>query len=346
MAILKAAALDGFLRRPDPAIRALLIYGSDAGEVSDAARRVLHKLTGFTADSLAVTQLDERAIAADPGRLADEVQSLSLLGGKRVVWIRGADSQFAKAVAPLLAGSAPGNFILGEAAALGKSSPLRALFEESEHALALPLYEATEESAAALIENMLRDTGLKISSEARLRLVELTGCSAPLLRQEVEKLALYCNGSDSVGVDDVAALCGAGGEVGADDLIFAAFSGDVERTDRQLGRLLNAGVDAGRLAMLAHQHVTRLIDLRQAVDRGMSADQAVKSARPPIFFKSQPAFVAQLLSWSLQALLGAAASVAAAVRDGRLMPGLSDVLVGRMLLATARKARAARLERV
>lgn len=342
MTIMRLSALDGFLRRADPAIRALLVYGGDVGEVADACRRLL---AIFAGDGSGVVQLDERVIATDPGRLADEVQAISLLGDTRVIWVRGGDAQLAKVLAPLLESPSKGNFILVEGGGLGKSSPLRTLFEESPAALCLPLYEPSIESAAAVVSDVLRESKLAITPEAQLRLLDLTGKSAPLLRREAEKLALYCHGAESVGLADVKAICGQGSEAETDALLLAVFGGDVEAADRQFDHLFRTGVDAGRIASLAHAHALRLVDLRQAVERGASPEQAVKSARPPIFFKVQQAYAGQLKVWPSAALLGAASSLATAVLESRSTPALADVLVNRALLATARRARSARAER-
>src|SRR5580765_7014666 len=97
MTILKADGLERFLRKPDPGIGAILIYGEDTGAVRDLARRAVEKVAGRLDDPFAVVTLEDAALSSDSGRLADEVQSMSLMGGIRVVWVRGAGSSFASA---------------------------------------------------------------------------------------------------------------------------------------------------------------------------------------------------------------------------------------------------------
>lgn len=342
---MRATSLDSFFRRPNPAVRAILICGFDEMAVSDAGRQAVAALRGKNASDVEFVELDERVIASDPGRLADEVQSYSLLGGRRIIHVRSADAGFVKAVAPLLKTPTSGNLILAEAVGLRKTSPLRVLFEEAETALCCALPDETDESALAIIDKVMRQAGLTIGDEAKHRVVEGTGKSSALVRLEAEKLALYCSGKGTVAVADVEAVCGGGDEPAVDDLVLASFAGAVSDSDQNFHQLLRSGEDAGRIAVAAHQHALRLIDLRRDIERGMSPDQAVRSARPPIFFKLQEPMMDELRTWQLESLLGVAASLAGAVRDGRSNPGLASAIAGRALLSVARKARQLRSER-
>jgi DNA polymerase-3 subunit delta len=94
MTIQRVAGLERFLRKPDPGIGAILIYGEDAGAVRDQARRMVEKVAGRIDDPFAVVTLEDGALSSDRGRLADEVQSMSLMGGVRVVWVRATVSRW------------------------------------------------------------------------------------------------------------------------------------------------------------------------------------------------------------------------------------------------------------
>jgi DNA polymerase-3 subunit delta len=285
-------------------------------------------------------------LSADPGRLADEVTSFPLFGERRIVRVQDADSHFAKAVTPLLENPVGGNFILAEAGGLNKSNPLRTLFESSAASLSLALPDANEESAVALINGIFHSFDVAISSEAQQRLIELAGQSSALLRQESEKLALYCHGSGSVALGDVEAICMVSGESDIDELLFSCFGGDVELADFKFVQLSRSGVDAGRIVGSAHRHALRLVDLKQVVDRGANPQQAVRAAKPPVIFKHHENYVSQLRTWRLEPLLAAAASLGAGVCDTRRNPACGEAIASRALLATARKARLLRSERL
>jgi DNA polymerase-3 subunit delta len=345
MTAIKPAGLESFLRKPDPAIVALLIYGEEPDAVHELASRAVRKIAGSLDDPFNVTALAEQDLAADPARLADEVQSISMFGGQKAIWIKGAGEAFLKAVLPVLEAKAGGNLVIAEAPPLAKSSQLRAVFEKSSHALVIPLYEAEPGEIAQMVEQVLARDNLRISPDALTRFMMLSGTARGLVRREAEKLALYCLGQERVSLDDVEAVCGNDTGATADDLADSVFSGDVEEADRLFHDLMRAGQDAGRLLTGVHQQVLKLQDFRHAVDRGMPPEQVLKQARPPVFFKRQKLVVSQLRAWSLSDLVTAGSTLSANVLATRRNAALAEAIAGRCLLSLARKARALRQER-
>lgn len=337
MTAIRPAAFETFLRKPDPAVAALLIYGEEPDAVREQAARAVARVAGTTDDPFAVMMLQDADLGRDPGRLADEVQSLSMFGGGKAVWIKGADQGFLKSAAPLLDGTLRGNLVVAEAGPLGKSSPLRTAFEKSPHALVLPLYEAEAGEIAGLVEQILGQDKLRIGHEAIHRFVELTGTSRGLARREAEKLALYCLGASAVSVEDVEAICGNDFGATPDDLADCVFSGEVGETDRYFQALLQGGSEPSRLLSAVHAHAMRLQDLKLAIDKGVAAEQVLRSARPPIFFRRHNAIHAQLRSWGFGELLTAGSTLGATVQAARLNGGLARAIAGRCLLSLARK---------
>ena len=345
MTAIKPAGLDAFLRKPDPAITAILIYGEEGDAVRELAQRAVKKVAGSLDDPFAVTNLTEQDLASDPARLADEVQSISMFGGARAVWVKGAGEGFLKAVLPLIAAGVRGNLIVAEAAALAKSSQLRAQFEKSPHTLIVPLYEAEAGEIAAMVEQLLAQDKLKIGPDALARFIELAGTARGLVRREAEKLALYCLGAERVSLEDVEAVCGNDTGSTPDELVDAVFGGDVEAADRLFHDLVRGGEDAGRLLGIVHQQAMRLAEFRLAIDRGVQAEQVVKQARPPVFFRRQRLVLNPLRAWSLTDLVTAGSTLSANVLAARQNAALAQAIAGRSLLSLARKGLSLRQDR-
>lgn len=345
MTVLKAAGIDAFLRKPDPAILALLIYGEEADAVREIAAKAVKRYAGTLDDPFSVVALQDSDLAADPARLRDEVQSLSMFGGNRAIWVRNAGEAFLKAALPLLDGKVSGNVVVAEAGVLAKSSGLRTAFEKSPHAHIVPVYEADAGEVAHLVQTLLSRQKLKIGEDVLHRFIELAGTSRGLVLRETEKLGLYCLGQAEVRLEDVEAISGNDTGADPDALADCVFHGDVEDADQLFQALVQGGTDAGRLVMAAHAHVQRLEDFRLAIERGQKADQVVRGARPPIFFKRQPKVLAQLQVWPLSDLLQAASTLGAAVPQVRLSANLGEAIASRALLSLARKAQALRSER-
>lgn len=345
MTAIKPAGLDTFLRKPDPAIAAILIYGEEGDAVRELAQRAVKKVAGSLDDPFSVMALAEQDITSDPARLIDEVQSISMFGGGKAIWVKGVAEGFLKAALPLLEGKAQGNLVIAEAGALPKNSQLRSQFEKSPHALIIPLYEAESGEIAAMVEQILAQDNLKIGQDALARFIELAGTARGLAKREAEKLALYCLGSERVGVEEVEAICGNDTGSTPDELADAVFGGEVEEADRLFHDLVRGGQDAGRLLGVVHMQALRLAEFRLAIDRGATADQVVKQARPPVFFRRQRLVIAQLRAWGLSDLVTAGSTLSANVLAARQNAGLGQAIAGRCLLSLARKGLALRLDR-
>ena len=99
MTALKGRSIEGWLSKPDPAIRAALIYGPDAGLVRERAAKLLKQVAGDARDPFKVAKLSPQDITQDLARLADEAAAIPFGGGRRVVWITGAEDNVSAALA-------------------------------------------------------------------------------------------------------------------------------------------------------------------------------------------------------------------------------------------------------
>jgi DNA polymerase-3 subunit delta len=339
MAVLKWTGIEGFRRSGADKAAAVLLYGPDGGTVRERARELVIAVAGSVDDPFAVVRLDDAGLLADPARLIDEVQALSLGGGRRVVWVENAGAGFVKAMG-LLATSATGNLVVAEAGALSRSAGLRALFEPAQHLWIVPCYEDSIIDLERLIAEELDAKGMATDMEVRQALIELIGADRRLSRQELSKLALYCHGRSHVTLADVEAVCGDAGDLSADDLLNAVFDGAIGDADQAFMRLRDSGQSGAGLIAMASNYAARLTRLRAEVEGGKTPQAAIRQARPPVFFKQQAALERQLGLWDGESLLAASALLGRAARDTRTtaLSPLDDQLTHRAFLSLARLA--------
>lgn len=340
MAILKWTGIDGFLRRDAGKAVAVLIYGPDGGTVRERARQLVVSVAGSLEDPFTVTRLDDAALAADPARLVDEAQALSFGGGRRVIWVENAAGSFLKAMGLLGSGPA-GNLVVAEAGVLAKSAALRTLFEPAANLWIVPCYEDSAIDLERLIAEELDAKGLSTDMDVRQALVALLGADRRMSRQELAKLALYCHGKTHVTLADVEAVCGDVAELSADDFLNAVFDGAIAEADDAFTRLRDSGLSGSGLLAMATSHAARLTRLRVDVERnGRTPEMAVRQARPPVFFKQQPAMQRQVALWDGETLLAASDLLGRATRDTRTtaLSALNDQVTHRAFLSLARLA--------
>jgi DNA polymerase-3 subunit delta len=341
LSILKQTELAGIPIRRLSELAGLLLHGSEQHDVMMAAQSVVRKVIGSADDPFLSVRMTADTAIRESGRLQTEFESLSLLGGRRVVVVTDCGETMLGEIDGLLSGSSQGNLIVLTSTALGKSSRLRRSVEESTNFAAVALYPPTAAELESLTSRQLREHGMEFEGGAYFVFESLVGLDAALALGEVEKLALYCHGAAVVRESDVRSCCGdsAGFDVG--EVIDAALTGDGAAVDRGCAALGLQGDMRGVLSIFS-AHLGRLEALRMEMARGVSADQALRGARPPVHFSKRAAVQSELRSWDLEGLQRLRRSIAATTLQCRNFPQLEHALVGRLLLAVAREARGLR----
>jgi DNA polymerase III subunit delta len=343
MAILKASALEQHLSRRRLA-SSYLVYGPDTGKVGEIARRLVAHVAGSIDDPFAVSRLTEDSLA-DPGRLADEILSRPMLGGRKAIWLASPGNDFLRAFEKLGPLAPGGNVLIAEAGNLPKSSKLRTLFERDPDSFAIACYEDSMEDLDQLIDDSFAAEGLTLSPAAKGALLGHLGEDRALSRVEIEKLILYCLGTGKVDLADVEAVCSGKTTADLDDLNDAVFAGELSSTDTLVDRHLKAGTPGSRLLAAASLHLSVLEKLLLDVENGAQPAQVVRTARPPIFFQRHGSLIQQLNAWDSRTIAAAVDTLARATLQTREFGSLESQIAARALLSLSRLAAEGRSSR-
>jgi DNA polymerase-3 subunit delta len=287
---------DGFIAKPDAAVRAILLYGPDAGLVRERMNLLTRNIAGSVDDPFRVTEFAADALREDPARLRDEAASLALTGGRRVVRIRDAGDSAGALFDEWLENSVGDALVIVTAGELAARSKLRAAFEESDHAAAVACYADEDAALDRLVRDTLKSAGFTVTPEALDWLIDHLGGDRELSRRELEKLVTYlgpAGNGRAVSVEDVAASVGDTAAFDLDELIYAAADGDQAVLQRIFAQLTAEGTSPISILTAASRHLVRLHDVRGRAAEGRGIDQAMMALRPPVFFKFKDRFRAQ-----------------------------------------------------
>jgi DNA polymerase-3 subunit delta len=327
--VLRAGDIDRFLSRPDPRKPIVLVYGPDSGLVSERVATIVRAAAGENADPFSIVPLDGDAVASDPGTLLDEAQTIGLFGSNRVIRVRAGGKNLAAALEPLLA-EPPQATVVIEAGELRPTSPLRAICEKSPTAAVIACYIDTERDIARLIS----DSKLSFEPGAREELTALLGADRLASRAEIEKLVLYAK-DGRVSVEDVRAAIADASALALDDVMDFAAAGEAEPAIGALHKVYAAGTLPAAILNAAIRHVTSLHRLRLTLDKGGSPAEAVKTARPPIFFRRQPKFERALSRFTSERLAGEIVALSDAALAARKDAALAETITERAILRLA-----------
>lgn len=333
MAQKKSNEVDPWLARPDPGVRIVLVYGPDRGLVSERAKLFV-KNAGLEADDpFSSIRLEAAELESAPGRLLEEANTVAMFAPQRLIWVKnaGAQKQLAEEIKAIAAAPPPDAVILIEAGDLKKGSALRTTVENAGPAMALPCYADEARAVDAIIEEILAREGLGIAQDARLALRANLGGDRLATRGEVEKLALYCRGSNEVTLEAVTLLTGDVSSLSVDQVVDSVLSGNAGAFDPAYSRFLASGNHPFLVLSAAMRQFQSLALMRGDMDAsGKPASAAVSSARPPVFFSRRRLVETALQRWTTAALTRALDRLHATILLTRQRPELA--------IATARQA--------
>ncbi|MDX2205477.1 MAG: DNA polymerase III subunit delta [Hyphomicrobiaceae bacterium] len=338
MVAVKAHQADAFLKAVERLPALILLYGSDAGLVSERSAQVARSIAARDDPPGEVLRMDDASLEEDPDRLIVELNTVPMFGGRKVVRATTGRRINAQSLKPLIEGPDIAGVLIVEAGNLRPDEALRALFEKAAKAAAIACYPDEARDLDALMREVLGSAGVEISPEARRLLQMRLGADRALSRGEIEKLALYARDKGRIEEDDIEACVGDAAELALDRVVMATASGRVREALRELDRCEAGGESAQGAIAALQRHFLRLHRVRVQLEAGKSMDEALRQMRPPPHFKQKPEIEAQLRAWSLAKLAAALARIAETAKAARLSSSLEGALAGALLVDIGRLA--------
>lgn len=299
-----ARVIDGFIKKPPPEARAILLYGPDEGLARERADIAAKTVVADIRDPFNVAEFSANELSANPSRLIDEAKAISMLGGRRVVRVHTAGDEIAAIVDAALEVLADGDaLVLIVAGDLSPRSALRKLFEDAKEAAAIPCYVEDERDIGRVIGDALRTSGYSIVPEAIAHMSQNVVGDRGIARSEVEKLITYMGEEKkSVTLDDVIACVGNSASLSLENLSKSVASGNLREAERVLASVLSEGLPPVTILRNLQTYFTRLHATKTRIQQGEETGAAMMKLRPPVFFKVKAAFESQLNGWSLPQL--------------------------------------------
>ena len=294
--------IDPFLKSPDPKARVVLVYGPDDGLMRERSKTIASTVVEDLEDPFNVVSLTTDILNEDPARLTDEANAMSMMGGARLIRIENGADKLTPLVKSYLESPSEENLVIIEAGELGTRSSLRGLCEKAKNAAALPCYVEDERGMSSLISQTLSNAGYRIDGDALQFLAANIMGDRARARGEIEKLMTYMGEEKSVRLEDVQASCGEAGTASLDDLIYSVAGASSKNAMAAYNRLVGEGVPEIVILRTLQNHFRRLHYTNALMREGKSLDQAVKSLQPPIFFKFEQPFKAQVSKWNSKKL--------------------------------------------
>lgn len=343
MALKKAHEVDRAIQIPDPLYRCILLYGPDTGLILERADVLAQKTGVDLSDSFSTIRFNADELAEDKLRLADEVFTVGMFGGERLIRISGSTRKnLADIVKPLLEKQLQDCWVIIEAGELQKSSALRQAFEKSKFGLALPCYQDDAKTVEVLIDDEIVKHNLSIDRDTINFLKPFLGGDRLASRNELKKLALYCYEKGAVTIDDVKQIVGDASSFDVNEIIDAVAAGNIDTLQNNIGRTIESSMSPDMLLITTLRHFQTLYELRSKMEtQRLGASAVVASARPPIFYTRKASYTTALSKWNSEKLQRALTRLDNASFEARSNSLLAASIAGTNLLALTLEAQRA-----
>ncbi|MDO8290797.1 MAG: DNA polymerase III subunit delta [Parvibaculum sp.] len=338
---------DQFALKPNAKVIAVLVYGPDGGLVRERMNALMRSVLDDMHDPFRISDLSEAEIKSDPARLIDEAAAIAMLGGRRVVRVRGAGDNLTKVFDAFLKDPKGDALIIVEGGDLAARSSLRSLFENEANAAAIACYADTGAGLGETIRKRLAADHLTAEPAALHYLISHLGSDRGVTNNELEKLSLYMGPATAVQkkqvtLDDVRACVGDNVEDGLDAVVDAATGGDLVALDVALARSRSADVSPIALLNALSRHLVQLHLAMESLENGSTPEMVVGAMRPMVHFTRKPKLQRQLTLWSRRRLDRALAIVAEADAQCKTTHLPERAICGQTLMRIAQAANAAR----
>lgn len=318
--------------------RAVLLFGPDQGVIEDSATQLLDKWIEDKSDPFALAHIDYSKLKEDPALLSDELASISMLGGIRVVKVTGAPATISAAVKDIITALPGENRLLVISGDCPPSSSLRKLFEQQDKLVAVGCYKEELGAIKQFIRAELEATGLRYEAQVVDAIAFFVDHHRLQIRKEIEKLALYVAKRGEITVPDVEQLLAYSQELETQQLVDAIAARNPAQALSYYQHMTQSGVAPIAILRSAAYYFTRLHQVQSQVALGESTKQAMAQLSPPVFFKQVARFEQHLSAWSLSYLGKVLSIILKAEKQCKSSEFNAHLTTGHMVMALCKMA--------
>lgn len=239
-------------------VRAVLIYGPDAGLVDELCDKSIEVL-GIEKDN--IFALDSAELRDKQDALFAEACTPSMFGGRKMVIISNAGDSDTKTIKDLIEHPGLDAMVIVTAGDLRSGGSLRTLFESGDNVAAVACYTDDAKTLETLIRNELFTVaGIKqISPDAMIYMTTHLGGDRGITRGFLGKIALYVDDKKTIDLDDVEKCLPDTGASNTDDFLYSLTAGHIQQTMLALDRLLYDGAEPNMMVRMLDRHFKTLL---------------------------------------------------------------------------------------
>ncbi|MCQ2734328.1 MAG: DNA polymerase III subunit delta [Alphaproteobacteria bacterium] len=341
----KSAQFENFCMHPDSAVKCVVLFGPNDGEIATLLGKCVKSICGDANDSFNCSQLDMDTISKDGGEIYAEFHAQSLMGGRRVIVVKNADNTLAPFLKDMLPNSPSENLLVLTSSTMNTKSSIIVWAKERTDIITVGCYEDREADIAQDTARMLQEKGLTTTPQTMQFLCARLSPDCKINQGEIDKLAMYMGKKNVVTTEDVKAAISDVTGANFEDLCYYTAEGEVSKACNMFNRLLNEGEEPATVIRQISYHFLKLLDSVAQLESGKTTDKVIQDMRPPLIFYRKDSYKKQLQIWHKEQLLAALSVLYDCERDCKTTEMPADLCAERAIMRLAGGANKLRAHR-
>jgi DNA polymerase-3 subunit delta len=275
----------------------ILIYGPNEGLVRDNFLKLKEIFNQNNAEEINFTG---KLINDQPEALIDEIQTVSMFNDQKIIIIEQPIDKNIELFEEAFTALPDHTLIIILASNLSKTSKIRKFFENSEQYFSCANYEDDFRSNSQQIQNLEKSINKTLNRDIKNYLNQNLSSDRMISKNEIEKLILLYAENDQIPeLENIKLIFNDNPDLGLNKISQLAFSGQPKKVSVNLNKIFAEGVSPVAIIRVMLNYVLRIQTTQIALKKTNDFDSAIKSLKPPVFWKDKDNFKLHCKKWPI-----------------------------------------------
>ena len=274
-----------------------LFYGKNDGLQNEIIKKSF--INNFQGN---INRYDEKEFIENYNIIVTEVLTKSLFESEKIIIISRASDKILKLIQEIFERDIKDIKFILKSGILEKKSKLRNFFEKNENLVIVPFYEDDVNSLSTIALNFIRKNNIKMSRESLNLIVNRANGNRENLKNDLEKIFNFSITNKNIDTENIIKLTNLSENYGVNELADSYLEKNIKSTSKILNENIFTEQDCVLIIRTILSKSKRLMNIIEIYNETKDLDEAIMSAKPPVFWKDKISVKKQAKTWVLSEL--------------------------------------------
>ncbi len=274
-----------------------LFYGKNEGLQNEIIEKSF--INNFQGN---INRYDEKEFIENYNIIATEVLTKSLFESEKIIIISRTSDKILKLIQEIFERDIKDIKFILKSGILEKKSKLRNFFEKNENLVIVPFYEDDVNSLSTIALNFIRKNNIKMSRESLNLIVNRANGNRENLKNDLEKIFNFSITNKNIDTENIIKLTNLSENYGVNELADSYLEKNIKSTSKILNENIFTEQDCVLIIRTILSKSKRLMNIIEIYNETKDLDEAIMSAKPPVFWKDKMSVKKQVKTWVLKEL--------------------------------------------